>query len=69
MEMGSGCGSHPPHQITFATASPFGVSLLPRYMAINVDIGLKCSLQTNRPQNAQAARAGSSQYQHFIWAS
>jgi hypothetical protein len=67
MEMGSGCGSHSPHQTTFPTASPLGVSLLPKNMATKVDIGLKWSLQTKRPQNVQAARAGSSQCQHFIF--
>jgi hypothetical protein len=69
MEMGSGCGSHSPHQITFPTANPFGVSSPPKNITIKVDIGLMWSLQTNRPQNLQAARAGSSQCQHFIFAS
>jgi hypothetical protein len=41
MGTGSGCGSHTPHQTTFATASPLGVSLPPKYMTTKVDIGLK----------------------------
>src|SRR5512142_2903108 len=69
MEIGSGCGSHSPHQITFATARPLGVLLAPTYIVRKVDIVLACSLQTKRPQKEQAARAGSSQCQHFMVAS
>jgi len=69
MLIGSGCGSHSPHQMTFATASPLGVLFAPTYIVKNVDIVWACSLHTKRPQKAQAARAGSSQCQHFIFAS
>ncbi len=69
MEMGSGCGSHSPHQMTFATANPFGTLLAPTYIVKKVDMVLAWSLHTKRPQNEQAARAGSSQCQHFIAAS
>jgi hypothetical protein len=69
MEIGSGWGSHSPHQITFATARPLGVSFAPTYMAMNVDMVLQCFSQTNLPQKAQEARGGSSQCQHFIAAS
>ena len=40
MEIGSGCGSHSPHQIAFPTAKPLGVSLPPRNITIKVGIGL-----------------------------
>jgi len=38
MLMGSGCGSHSPHQMTLATASPLGVLFAPTNMVMNVDM-------------------------------
>jgi hypothetical protein len=66
MLMGSGCGSHSPHQMTFETARPLGVLFAPTNMVIKVDMVEAWSLQTKRPQNVQDARADSSQCQHFI---
>jgi hypothetical protein len=66
MLIGSGCGSHSLHHITFATAIPLGVLFAPTNMVINVDIVVAWSLQTNLPQKAHEARGSSSQCQHFI---
>jgi hypothetical protein len=38
MLIGSGCGSHSPHQMTFATAKPLGVLFAPTNIVMNVDM-------------------------------
>src|SRR5512138_1121051 len=52
--------------MTLATARPLGVLFAPTNIVRKVDMVLAWSLQTKRPQKEQAARAGSSQCQHFI---